>query len=52
MKGNFKICLKKEIKLRHKVTAFASEPLSYFIYKNRKLFPKLENQKHYEVEEP
>ena len=44
MRGKFKVCLKEDIKLKHKVTAFAQEPLSFLIHKNRKLFPKLMKQ--------
>ena len=45
MKGKFDMLIKKELSINFKVTAFANEPLSYHIHKNRKLFTKFETPK-------
>ena len=41
IKGRFKICLRGDLSMRLKVSAFAQEPLSFLIHKNRNMFPKL-----------
>lgn len=41
LRGKFKLCLRKDLKMRLKVANFAEEPLSFHIHKNRRMFPKM-----------
>ena len=45
IRGNFRLSLRKDLKMQIKVTAFAQEPLSFYIHKNRHLFPKIDANK-------
>ncbi|CDW78067.1 UNKNOWN [Stylonychia lemnae] len=44
IKGKFQLCLREDLSMRLKVAAFAQEPLSFHIHKNRQMFPKLQAQ--------